>query len=70
MVVNAKNTRQSISEKDATTGGNGRPCWKAVVVMATPSRPVFHVPVITIERPVMEQITIVSINVPVIETRP
>ena len=68
--MNAKNTRHSISEKDATTGGKGSPFWKAAVVMATPSRPVFHVSVMTMERPVMVQITIVSINVPVMDTRP
>ena len=33
-------------------------------------QPVFHVPVMTIESPVIVQITIVSINVPVIDTSP
>ena len=69
-MVNAKNTKHTISTKDATAGGNGSPFWNAAVVIATPSRPVFHVPVITMVRPVIVQITIVSINVPVIETRP
>ena len=40
------------------------------MVTATPSRPIFHVPAITIERPVIVQITIVSMNVPSIEIRP
>lgn len=46
------------------------PFWNAAVVMATPSRPVFHVSVMTMERPVIVQITIVSMNVPVMDTRP
>ena len=50
-----QNTRQSINAKDANTGGNGKPCWNAAVVISTPSRPVFQVPVITIERPVIVQ---------------
>ena len=43
----------------------------AYVVTCTPSRPsTFHAPVRTIERPVIVHITIVSINVPVMLTRP
>lgn len=56
---------------DDTTDGNGRPLWNASVVIATPFKSGFaHEPAITIARPVIVQITIVSINVPVIETRP
>ena len=69
-MVNAKNTRHSISAKDANCGGKGRPFWKAAVVIATPSSPVFQVSVMTMERPVMVQITMVSIKVPVMETSP
>ena len=70
MVVNAKNTRHTMRTTDATTGGNGSPFWNAAVVIATPSSPVFQVPVTTMERPVMVHITMVSIKVPVMDTRP
>ena len=68
--MNAKNTRHSIRAKEANCAGNGRPFWKAAVVIATPSSPVFQVSVMTMERPVIVQITIVSMNVPVMDTRP
>ena len=69
MVVNAKNTRHSIRAKEANCAGKGSPFWKAAVVIATPSSPVFQVSVMTMERPVMVQITMVSMNVPVIEEK-
>ena len=69
-MVKAKNTRQAIKIKEAIFGSKGKPFWNARVVTATPSRPTFQEPVITMHRPVMVQITIVSIKVPVIDTRP
>ena len=48
----------------------GSPCWKALVVTSTPSRPTFQESVITIVRPVMVQMIRVSIMVPIMEIRP
>ena len=69
-VVNAKNTRQSMSMNEENCAGRGSPIWNALVVTETPSRPTFHEPVITIVSPVIVQITSVSIKVPIIEIRP
>ena len=60
-----------IRENVATNDGNGSPFWKASIVIATPSSSGFsQEPAITMESPVIVQITIVSINVPVIDTSP
>ena len=69
--MNAKNTRHSISENVATNDGNGSPFWNASIVIANTFQ--FRVQPGTgdqMESPVIVQITIVSINVPVIDTSP
>ena len=69
--MNAKNTRHAISTKLETAAGSGSPFWNAYVVTCTPSSPsTCHAPVRTIERPVIVQMTMVSMNVPVMLTRP
>ena len=71
IVGNAKKIRQSIRIQEETCDGNGRPCWNAASVICTPSRSGFcHAPEMTIDRPVMVQMIMVSINVPVMVTRP
>ena len=71
IVEKAKNTRHSISKNAEMCPGIGSPRSKAQVVTATPSSPsTLHAPVRTMESPVMVQIRIVSIKVPVMETSP
>ena len=75
MVVNAKNTSATVRMYGAMVAPAGRfvsPRVNASMVMFTPCRPSsgVHAPVTTMARPVMEQMTIVSMNVPVMLTRP
>ena len=74
--MNAKNVRAVIRKKPEMTPLFGprklRPTLNASIVMSTPCRPSCgsHAPVTTIARPVIVQMTIVSMNVPVMQTRP
>ena len=71
MVVKAKNIRQAIRMNSDTLPGIGSPYLNAAEVISTPSSAsFFHSPEITIESPVIVQMHIVSINVPVIVTSP
>ena len=75
MVVNAKNTSATVRMYGAMVEPPGKfvsPRQNASMVMFTPWSPSSGVqaPVTTMARPVMEQMTIVSMNVPVMHTRP
>ena len=68
-VLRKKDDKLIISTNDETPGAKGRPVLNASIVTCTPcSSVIFHAPVITTESPVIVQMIIVSINVPV--TRP
>lgn len=73
--MNAKNTRAIVKMYGAMVAPAGRfdsPRVNASMVMFTPWSPRFgsQAPVTTMARPVMEQMIIVSMKVPVMHTRP
>ena len=72
--MNAKSARHTISIAEPTPAAHGRPFENAHIVTSTPSSPFAveksYAPVTMIERPVIVQTMTVSMNVPVIDTRP
>ena len=71
IVENAKKTRQASSRNDDSPAGHGSAVRHACSVMRKPASPgAHHAPVTTRHRPVKEQMTMVSRNVPVMVTSP